>query len=189
MDNKRIALFISYLFEPMVVIYALALIGGKYAGLQGILWVYYVLYLSFLGSVVAVFRLCITSKDHTNWDISDRKKRIRPLFILTFTLATQYLIVGVFQNSFLSSLFFWFTIWSIGFFLMTLRVKISGHLSILTYASLLFISWYGIKFYPLLFLIPLLSWSRIALKRHTMKEVLFGIVFSACIVLLSSIIG
>lgn len=183
------ALFISSFFEPMVVIFLLALLGGRQAGLTGMSWIVYVVSLLFFVGFVAMMRLFFQRKDKTNWDVSDRKKRFVPLVFLIVFFGVQYFVVSNFALPVLSSLFLLLFLWSIGFFLLTLIIKLSGHLSILTLAVWQLVSWYGFAMLPLVLCIPLVSWSRISLKRHTVSEVIAGISYASILFLLSSIIG
>lgn len=177
------ALFISYLFEPMVVIYVLALLGGLNAKLVGTSFFVYLMSVSILVGSVVLMRLFFAKKDHTNWDVSERKKRIMPLLFLSVFVFIQYVLVRSFGNEVLTSLFFTLFIWNIGFFLITLKIKLSGHLSILTLAVGQLIVWYGNGALWLVLLIPLLSWSRVYLKRHTTGEVIAGICYSIIVFL------
>lgn len=177
------AKLISYIFEPMVVIYVLALLGGSYAGLTGSLWRIYIVSLTLFVGLATLVRLYFTRKDKTNWDVSVKKNRFVPLLVLTLFFGIQYFVIRNFDNTILSSLFLLLFIWNIGFFLITLKIKLSGHLSILTLAVCQLIWWYGNSVYWLVLLIPLLSWSRVLLKRHTIREVIVGICYSGIVFL------
>lgn len=181
--TNRIALLISTIFEPMVVIYVLALLGGSYAGLTGSLWRIYIVSLTLFVGIATLVRLYFTRKDKTNWDVSVKKNRFAPLLILTLFFGIQYFVIRNFENNILSSLFLLLFIWNIGFFLITLKIKLSGHLSILTLAVGQLIVWYGNGALWLVLFIPLLSWSRVYLKRHTTGEVIVGICYSIIVFL------
>ncbi len=181
--------FISSITEPMVIFLALALFGGIHAGLTGVGLHAYIAYLIFLTIGIWVVRIRLTAKLHTNWDASDRKKRVPLLFVL---LGFSVILFG--------SLMFWRTpalthmgvasfFWLLGFFLITLRVKISGHLAVFILALGYFISWYGLRVAVGLVLVPLLAWSRLVLKRHTPVEVIGGILYSGAFHILLRVIG
>lgn len=177
--NAKFAKLISTIFEPMIVVYVVALVGGRHAGLLGDAWVWYALYLTIFISLVTLVRVYFASRYHTNWDISDRKKRVGPLVALMVVFGLHYFVVRNIDNASLTWLFILFMAWTVGFFLITLKTKLSGHLSVFTLALCIILKWYGVVALPLLLLIPILSWSRIQLKRHTMKEVLIGIGYSS----------
>jgi membrane-associated phospholipid phosphatase len=139
--------------------------------------------------LVFVLRLFFVKKDHTNWDVSDRKKRFMPLLLLVVFFGVQYnLVRTTIGSEVLSTLFWLFFLWNIGFFLITLKVKLSGHLSILTLAICQSIAWYGASAIAFLLLIPLLMWSRVYLKRHTAQESVIGIAYAGVVFLLSATI-
>lgn len=184
---KRLALFISSICEPMLVVYIIALIGGSYAALSGSVWTYYVLLLTCIVGLVIGVRLFFKNKDHTNWDISERKKRFVPLFLLVLIFGIASLYVRSLDNPVLTDMFTRFFYWHMGFFLLTFRVKLSGHMGIATLAVGQLLVWFGWSMAPFLLTLPLLAWSRIVLKRHTMIEVIVGILYSGIIVLLPTL--
>lgn len=177
------ALLISIIFEPLVVLYALSLLVGFGSLRGGNSLFYYVFSVTIFAIGVILTRLYIQSKSNTNWDVSDRKKRIWPLSILLGVMLGQYYLVTMLKSAPILSLYWLFVIWLIGFLIFTLKIKLSGHVSVLTLAIFQIIAWYGLSLFPLLFFIPLLGWSRVYLKRHTVKEVVYGVCYSMIIVL------
>lgn len=184
---KRFALIISSLFEPMLIVYMLGLLGGWHARLSEIMLNIYVGSLTLFVGLVIGLRLYFKRKDNTNWDISNRKKRFTPLLLLTLFFAVAYYGIRSVGNTVLTHLFLLLLFWHLGFFLLTLKVKLSGHMGILTLAIGQLIIWYGTSMVPLVLIVPLLAWSRIVLKRHTMQEVIIGIAYSGVILLLPTL--
>ncbi|MBP9813964.1 hypothetical protein KBC80_02095 [Candidatus Woesebacteria bacterium] len=183
----RFALIVSSLFEPMLVVYVLALIGGWHAGLSEIMLQLYVGSVTLFVGLVIGLRLYFKRKDKTNWDISNRKKRFTPLLLLTLLFAFAYYGIRSVGNTVLTSLFLLLLFWHLGFFLLTLKVKLSGHMGILTLAIGQCIAWFGVNMIPLILIIPLLAWSRVTLKRHTIQEVIIGVLYSGVILLLPTL--
>ncbi|KKT34555.1 MAG: hypothetical protein UW22_C0071G0001 [Candidatus Gottesmanbacteria bacterium GW2011_GWB1_44_11c] len=72
-----------------------------------------------------------------------------------------------------------------GFFLITLKFKISGHMWTATLLICMFVYWYGWIMVPLFLMIPLIAWSRLMLKRHTVGEVIGGVVYSIMVFFLA----
>ena len=186
----NVPLAISTLFEPMIVLVAVAIFGGWKAGLRDRLFIYYCVYIVGFSLVIGLVRAISAKHTKTNWDISDRKKRIVPLVVLMTIFLGNMRIVRMWGNSELMLLHaFWF-VWVIGFLLLTIRIKISGHLSVLTMAIGLMYRWVGNGAVLLFLCIPLVSWSRIRLKRHTFPEVLGGILYAVVLLLaLNSVPG
>lgn len=171
----------------MVVLYLVALIGGRHAGISGSAWMIYAVVISIVVGMVIGLRLFFKQKDHTNWDISERKKRFVPLFLLVCIFGASSLFIRPLGNSVLTMMITRFFYWHLGFFLLTFRVKLSGHMGIATLAIGQMLLWFGWSMAPLLCILPLLAWSRIILKRHTIKEVIIGVVYSGIIVLLPTL--
>ena len=166
----NIALLVSSLFEPMLVLCVAAALASWQAVLEGRMLTGYTLYIFAFGVTIALVRLLLARQVKTNWDISDRKKRIMPLLILSAIFAGNLFVVSFFGNRELLAFHALWFVWIVGFLLITLRWKISGHLSVLTLAAM--------YWWPLFFTLPVVGWSRISLKRHSMREVIGGVLYS-----------
>lgn len=121
----------------------------------------------------------------SNFDVSKREQR--PL-LFSFTAITIFcylvsllildgpkiLFVGVFG----------FILGLIALFTVNRWIKASVHLGILTSTLLLMCIAYGKYYFFLLLLIPLLAWSRIKMKEHTLLETLVGTMLGALMTLM-----
>lgn len=181
-----ILLLISWVFEPMIVLFVLCMLAGWHYGLTGWAMGTYVAYVSVFTVIIGLTRYILAKRAKTNWDLSDRKKRIVPLFVMAGIFCANLLVINLFGNEGLVRYFGMWLVSIIGFSVLTLLIKISGHLSVLTMATATMIAWYGIWTAPVLIIIPLVSWSRIALGRHTPVEVVGGIVYAVLIVLMGN---
>lgn len=164
------ASLISYIFEPTIVMYFMALRAGAHV------W-----YVTAFVLFVTLMRFVLARRAHMNWDISDRKKRIGPIIGFILLLGTQYIYVAHVADKMIAELFLLFFYWVVGFLLITFTVKISGHVGILTLAICLLTVWYGSSGGYLWLLVLLLAWSRVKLKRHSLIEVCGGFVYSILI--------
>lgn len=164
------ASLISTTTEPMLLAMIVGFIGGWQTGLRGYIYIWYVLYLLGLSLVIWVARLRFMHSMHTNWDVSSRPKRVRLLIFLLGFSAFIFLSIFVFHTPALTRFVFGLLLWLLGFFLITLKTKISGHMAVAT----LIVGW----FWPIIFLLPLIGWSRIVLKRHTVGEVIGGFLYT-----------
>ena len=174
-----IASFISRLFEPMVILILLAVLGGYHAGLTGTgLTNYFLFIFSFAILPAALFRFWYSYKKGVDWDIRDRKKRILPLLFQIIFLLFGLVIILQWNNTALTAFYRTLLIWLIGFFLVTTRWKISGHASTLAIATGSIISWYGWSWWPILLTVPLVSWARVKTKDHTILQVIAGAAYS-----------
>lgn len=175
---NMLAKIISKLFEPMITLFVVALLGGWQAGLTGPALVAYLSYITVLFSIVAWARAAIAKRYKTDWDISERAKRIRPLVLLLGFAVFNVFMVFFWKNPALTHLYLLLSVWLAGFFLLTLFIKISGHVGIVTLALGLIIRWFGWTWWPVALTIPLVGWARVAGRHHTVLEVIAGILYS-----------
>lgn len=183
-EESILARIVSEISEPMVVFLAIALIGAWHVHLRGIAYASYALYIVAVGVLVAVARVRLMKVMHTNWDISNRAKRVRLLFLLLAFGLLLFWSTFLWNNAALSRFFSLFLVWLFGFFLITLRIKISGHLAVLVLAIGLLVTWYELSLWVLAVLIPLVAWSRVKLRRHTILEVVLGAAYSLGVLIL-----
>lgn len=183
---------ISRIFDPLAVFVILIIVGILQSGIEAGSAIRFFLLIIFgiLTPPVLLLTLALKKGWVSGWDISDRKERVRAFSILFLFLVIDAYVMRQIQTPPLASLFIAVFVWFLGFFLFTLRWKLSGHVGVLTLAVLSMIHWFGFDWWPLLFLIPLLSWARVAGKYHTSGEViggaLYSIVYSTVLYLFSS---
>lgn len=170
---------VSAVTEPTVVLFFLGLAAAWQYGVRGIPFAAFVLYVLFSMAVVSYLRLLYVRRVKTNWDLSDRKKR--------FSLMVPFLLLAVLLCS---ALFVWgnmalvrfsglMLVWFVGLIAITAKVKISGHMAVLTLALGYVARFYGARWLLLAVVLPLVAWSRLTLKRHTLAEVIGGTLYSA----------
>ncbi len=181
----RLATIISRVFEPLVVLAAVATLSGVKAGFVGTELVSYltILLIAFFVPVVG-FRLWFVRVKNVDWDIRDRKKRLVPLLILLAFTAIIYPISTLWRNFVISSLFGLLFVWTVGFSVITMVWKISGHASVAAFATGLIIQWFGWGWWPVLLTVPLVGWARVARRDHTVGQVIAGALYSWGLVLL-----
>lgn len=177
-EESFLARRVSKIFEPMVIALSLASIAGWHANIRGGAFALYMLYLVGVGVVIAIARVKFMRSMKTNWDVSSRVKRVRLLILLLAFSVVLFWSIHVWYNSVLTSVYELFVLWLIGFFLVTLSIKISGHMAVLVFAIGLLVSWFEISFWSLSILVPILGWSRVKLKRHSVLEVVLGVIYS-----------
>lgn len=180
-----LAIFISRLFEPMVVVLFLALLAGLRANLAGESFRLYALFLIGLIGLIGLIWMVLVQRFKTDWDISKRTKRIPPLIFLLGLWLTNWWFIRVKWNE-IAGFYIFFGLWLLGFLLVTLRFKISGHVGVVTLTSLLIVRWFGLEWWPVTLVVPLVSWARIAGKYHTLGEAVAGALYSVIILLVYS---
>lgn len=117
-------------------------------------------------------------------DVSIRGER-PPLFIFASVVCILYLVL-IFMFNGPRVLLIGLGSLLIGIFLANVinsRIKASIHLAVFASFSVILGILYGGIFWILLFLAPIVAWSRIKLKRHTIAETIVGIVLGSLIVM------
>jgi len=124
-----------------------------------------------------ILRMLIKSKNgtYTNFDVSDRiQRKSLFIYIVPLLIVVTFLLFKTQQNSNLCISVLFATILIFVSQIVNLFIKSSLHVSLNIYLSFLVMTInFKIGIVILLFTI-ILGWSRIVLKRHTIKEVLLG---------------
>lgn len=125
----------------------------------------------------------------SNFDVSKREQRPL-LFSFSAFVAFCYLLSILIFNGpkILLVGFFAFVLGLIAVIIINRWIKASIHLAVATSALLLLGIAYKGYFFLLLALIPLLAWSRIKLKEHSLKETIVGSILGIVITLIVYII-
>ena len=175
-----IATILSRALDPFVTVGGASVVAVLRSGLYGL-----PLFIFLFGIVVTTIIFLIillhwaVRKGHlSNWDLSNRKERILPLFILMGVLMVDVVIARFFINDFLVDLFVLYIFWIIGFFLITLFWKISGHAAGAALGAGLIIQWYGWSYWPLFLIIPIVMVARLLRKDHTLLQLIAGALYS-----------
>lgn len=177
--SQTIATIISRVVDPPVVLTFLTIVGVTISDIsrRGIA-VLFVLLPFFIGVPLGFFFwLLKTHRIHTI-DVTNRKERVRPLAGLLFFLFLDILVISLFDNPFLLNMFLLYFIWTLGFLLITLFWKISGHIGIATLAVGLLMYWFGVQLFPLFCIVPVVAWARLTRHDHTVAQVLAGFGYS-----------
>ena len=173
---------ISRVFDPMVVltIFFPVLLSRSGIGGWDLAAHVFVFFVVMILPPAVLLSWAVRTRRITNWDISNRKQRVRALSVCFLFLLIDWAVVSLFGTPFVKQIFILFSLVFFGFFCITLRYKISGHMLVTTFILLLCIRWYGNGMMLCLGIIPLLAWSRLVLKRHTLFEVIGGVLY-ACV--------
>lgn len=174
----------------MIVFTVLSVLLGIHAGFTGETYSWYLfLLISCMIVPVSIFRYWLV-KTHrvTDWDIRKRAQRIKPLIALVVFILFDIVVVSTAGSSILTNTFILFALWLFGLLLITFFTKISGHVSAVTLAVLLIISWFGWQLLPLLCCVPLVGWARVVGKNHTLGQVVVGVVYSTVVLYISYIL-
>jgi len=174
-----IPIIISRIFEPLIGFILLFAVAALRSGVFGwdLIFMMSIFFLTMIVPPAALLFWAVKTKRITNWDISDRSQRVWALLVFGVFLFCDYFLMQYVGTPLMQQIFLFLLIIFFGFFIITLRFKISGHIMTATLVLLFLMSWYGWITAPFFLIIPLLGWSRIVLKRHAMGEIVGGVIY------------
>jgi len=183
---KPFATIISQIFEPMYMLIVFAVIAVLHTGahVTEALWFFGILGLGFFLPISVIRVWAVKTKRISNWDISNRKERVPALVVAGLFLLGTYFSIRAVGNTELSRIFLLFLIAFLGYLLVTLFWKMSGHLTYTMIPLALCIHWYGGYTWAFLAVAPILSWSRVVLRRHTVAQTIAGTLYGCAVVIL-----
>ncbi len=177
---KSVGLLISRLLDPMWVMAIVTIVGAYRYGLYDErLWRFG--WVVMLGIVLPQLLLRIQfSKIHaaSGWDIKTLKHRPLVIGVLLMFGILNIFLARIFGNEQLGRLFLFYELWLLGFFLVSLVWKMSGHAGGIALATGLLIQWFGSNWWPILLLVPLMGWARVVTKNHTVGQVVVATLYS-----------
>ncbi len=176
----RFARIISWILSPLIVllvviIKAIGLVPGTQ--LEKLYMLLIVILFGIVPSLLALLYLKINGHV-SDWSISNRYERFTfiPLVIL-FGLITM-LVLQITNLPHLFSLLFILLTGGLLFGVSTFITKVSAHAGAAMLGFMYLLHWYGARYMWVFILVVLVSWSRIYLRRHTLTQVLLGILLS-----------
>ncbi|MEK7605298.1 MAG: hypothetical protein AAB478_02105 [Patescibacteria group bacterium] len=177
------ARLVSFLFNPYFLIIPVPYLLVLRETGDGVIAMQWTLFSLFFLAIVGIAVFVLFKRGYFS-DLDISKKEQRPLFFLLVCVFAICYFLGLFYLRgplvlfiSLSGLFFSLLVFS---FLVT-KVKASIHVATITAMIFSFSVLYGGQFFLLLFLIPLIGWSRIKIHRHTWIEVMVGAVLGIVI--------
>jgi membrane-associated phospholipid phosphatase len=189
MNNNfyKLATLISRLFDPFLMLLVTLILIAVKSGING-----QSLFNFLMVVIIGIFlppalllALAVKKKWVSGWDLRIREERIKPFMIMSILLVLDYFLLKIFGNAEILRFFIIILICFSGFMLITLFWKISGHLATLTLCIGMVIKFLGLSWWPLLVIIPVLAWSRVYRKNHTVLQVVGGTFYSLLVLLIT----
>ena len=178
----RVQTIISRIFDPPIIIALLTIVAVFLSDLSKRGIIFFTFLLPFLfGLPLGYFLWKLKTHQVSNWDITNRKERIVPLLAFLAFLVLDIIAVSILDNPFLLNVFVLYFLWVLGFFLVTLFFKISGHTGIATLAAGLSILWFGSLAWPAFLIVMVVAWARVTRGDHTILQAAVGIIYSLII--------
>ncbi len=128
--------------------------------------------------------LAFKGKKISDLDLTKRRERYRPIFVVAACLLMSLVVIYFFGNRELFSLsaLLFLLIFLNG--IITVFWKISFHMAINTVFVILINYFYHWSFVYLLVFLPLIFWSRLTLKKHTVNQLLGALVLNGAVIIL-----
>ena len=166
---KKFATFISRVFDPfiMLAVACIVLLSHTEVFIPAFVTMVFLPFLLFI--------IAVKTKLVSNWDVSDRQERPKLFWPL---VAIEIISIVVFQLWFLFPMIVAFA----GFSLITHFWKISGHAFASALTTGILISRLGWLWWPVLFIVPLVGWSRVIRKNHTILQFIAGALYAWLVV-------
>jgi membrane-associated phospholipid phosphatase len=175
--KKNIATVISRLFDPFIVLSVVFVLTFIRGGVTHIFtWI--LAFALLVGVPVALIVFAMRKKIVSNWDVSDRRQRPNVLGVLVALEAVNLLILRLMVSPEVTRTLFFILVVLVGFTGITLYWKISGHALAAALTTGMILRWYGWGAWPVLLIVPLVAWSRVVRKDHTMWQVIAGAAYA-----------
>ena len=181
--KDRWAWIVSGVLSPLsIAIAAIAVAGYAINDESALTWIALYILLSILPPTIYIIYL-VRKGMVTDFHLNIREERKKPFLLMTANTAVVFLIMLLLGAPKLILIVIATAILQLLFMLLiTLRWKISGHCTAVSGLVVLALALFGENLLPLTLLIPLVAWSRIRLKRHTLAQTIAGSFMGALIV-------
>jgi membrane-associated phospholipid phosphatase len=162
---NKFATIISRVFDPFIMLAVVFIVLLSHSQ---------IFFPAFIGMVVvplALYAIAVQTKFVSDWDLRDRRERPKIIWPL----------VGI-ETSCLILFHLWLLtpilVSIIGFAVITHFWKISGHAMAAGLATGVCVITYGWVWWPVLLVVPLVGWSRVVRKNHTLLQVIAGALYA-----------
>ena len=169
------AVFISRLFDPVWLIPGMLTAATGWSLFNGLRWRFIVILLLIDGLIPFIYFVhLLSTKEVSDWDTTKREQRIK---LYGFTLVAHsigVILAFLLGKIVLAKILFLFLILAAVFTLITLRWKISIHTGVSSAAVVFLGLLFGPHWLWLFFIVAVIAWSRIVMKKHTFWQAIIG---------------
>jgi hypothetical protein len=175
---KHLARIISFLTNPLLILFPLPfflLYHSGYGKLIALKWTLFSIIFLFISGLFVLYE--VKRKVFSDMDVSKRQQR-KLLFSVIGLIAVIYLF---FLSILSAPQILFITVWGImiGIIFASMintKIKVSLHVGVITAVLITLNQLYNLPLAVLL-IIPLVGWSRIEIRRHSLIEVITGLIF------------
>ena len=162
---KKIATVISRIFDPFIMLAVACIVLLSHTR------VFMPAFICIVGVPFVLFVVAVKTKFVSDWDVSNREERPKLFWPLT---VIEIISIVVFQLWFLIPMIVAFA----GFSFITHFWKISGHAMAAALATGILVVTLGWGGWPVLLVVPLVGWSRVVRKNHSLLQVIAGALYA-----------
>ena len=163
--NRNIATVISRIFDPFISLGVLFTV--TFYGTPTFIWTFLLMVIFPL----FLFIMAWKTKFISDWDVSDRRQRPKILWsLIAIEIVASFLLQTTQTIPILVAL--------IGFAIITQFWKMSGHAMAAALATGIIVHRFGPSWWPVLLVVPLVSWARVIRRDHTIWQVVAGALYS-----------
>ena len=186
--KKNVAKFISLVFDPAmlgIIILIVAVIVSGMSSMETISWIIGVIILN--GFIPLLFVLYFQKKglvfdaELANEEV--HRQRIQMFFVFLVIVAIEFMIL--LSTTKYQPLLAVFTGGMVAISLtavVSYYWKISLHSAMITFFVCMIMFLFGFQFWPIIVTIPIVGWSRLVLKRHTLMQLVAGFFLALIVV-------
>lgn len=179
----KIARFISLLGHPFLTIplYTILISFSAYESKKAFFIAATIIGIFFIP--LSIWNFVRTRKgDYSNFDVSDQRQRTSMyLFALPLLAVVQLVFFLTSQAKSLQLCILFSLILLVISYLVNFKVKCSGHMSMTIFLAFIVFPGNTVAAWILLGLAVIIGWSRIILKRHTLTEVITGMIIGTVV--------
>lgn len=177
-----LAVAISRLFDPAWLISGMLIVAVVFSVMNGLRWRFIVI-LTFIDGFIPFlyFVHLLRSKEISDWDTTEQKERFQLYGFTTVVHAAGVLLAWLIGKTVLAKILLAFWILALVFFLITFVWKISLHAGVLSSAITFLVLLDGWKWAWLYGLLLGVGWARVAMRKHTLAQVVVGAVLSSAL--------
>ena len=190
---KLFAKFISYLFHPVLFFLIMPFFivyRQTESGMYAIKWMVFSSVFILFGVMTILFETL--KGDFSDFDISHKEQRVK-FYMIIFVIGATYLFAALYFKG----IFFPLSIISLGivlgliiFAFVSHYVKASIHVAVSSaFVATIALLYRNGSITEVGWIVPLVAWARITLKRHTFSEVFVGGVLGEAIAAITFILG
>lgn len=169
--TRKVATIISRIFDPFITLGVLFVLAFYTTP------IFIPAFLLMIVLPFFLFLIALKTNVVSNWDVSDRSERPKILWSLVIIeIVSSLLLRTTIAIPILAVLF--------GFAVITQFWKMSGHVVSAALTTGFIIARFGIVWWPVLLVVPVIGWARIVTKNHTTAQVIAGAIYSFILVFL-----